>query len=293
MKKMKEAINYFKLNVQSIECVPESYGSEVYKLTLINKESLYIKIPYSKVKLYREYAVLNQLKKIVRVPEILGFWEGNEEMTGAFLLEDLKGVPCNKKISVELAYDIGIHHAKIHSVSMESYGNFTEDGFEALKPHDWHAFVRDKFFDFAPSVKEVLSADLYEKSIRHFEEHIKALPAPEPPAIIHMDFRPGNILVNNDYVVGIIDFESSRSAATEMDFTKINRDIFKKYPNTKEAYIEGYETIRPFIDLDRILPFYAFYDAFNSIGWSYNRGLEKHKGFFEENLVILKSFIEK
>ncbi|WP_433959395.1 hypothetical protein [Cytobacillus horneckiae] len=92
MKKIKEAINYFKLNVQSIEGVPESYGSEVYKLTLINKESLYIKIPYSKVKLYREYAVLNQLRKIVRVPEILGFWEGNEEMTGVFLLEDLKGI---------------------------------------------------------------------------------------------------------------------------------------------------------------------------------------------------------
>jgi aminoglycoside phosphotransferase (APT) family kinase protein len=70
-----------------------------------------------------------------------------------------------------------------------------------------------------------------------------------------MDFRPGNILVNGNKVMGIIDFESVRIGSTEIDFTKINRDIFVKYPGTMEAFQRGYESIRPIIDLQTVLPF--------------------------------------
>lgn len=62
----------------------------------------------------------------------------------------------------------------------------------------------------------------------------KLLPLTDGPSLIHMDFRPGNILVYKNQVVGIIDFESLRIGATEMDFTKVNRDIFMKYPETME-----------------------------------------------------------
>lgn len=37
----------------------------------------------------------------------------------------------------------------------------------------------------------------------------------------HMDFRPGNILVNGNEVAGIIDFESARGGSSEIDFTKV------------------------------------------------------------------------
>ena len=50
-----------------------------------------------------------------------------------------------------------------------------------------------------------------------------------------MDFRPANIIIHDNQVSGIIDFESARFGSTEMDFTKINRDIFMKNPGTLEA----------------------------------------------------------
>ena len=128
---------------------------------------------------------------------------------------------------------------------------------------------------------------LYELSLHHFEQQLKLLPPSQGVSFIHMDFRPGNILVHENQVAGIIDFESTRIGATEMDFSKINREIFIKYPGTMEAYQQGYKSIRSLIDLQEILPFYRFIDAFNSIGWCKRRGIEKHQSFIEENIAYL------
>ncbi len=103
-----------------------------------------------------------------------------------------------------------------------------------------------------------------------------------------MDFRPANILIRENQVVGIIDFESVRIGATEIDFTKINRDVLSKDVTLMDAYQQGYTSIRPITNLAQVLPFFQFTDAFNSIGWSERRGLEKHKLFYQENLERLK-----
>lgn len=58
------------------------------------------------------------------------------------------------------------------------------------------------------------------------------------------------------------------------------------------SYEEGYNSIRPMIDLRAVLPFYRFIDAFNSIGWSQRRGLEKNFAFYEVNLRILKEMLQ-
>ena len=61
---------------------------------------------------------------------------------------------------------------------------------------------------------------------------------------------------------------------------KLNRDIFTKNSGTLEAYKKGYQSIRPLIDLEVILPFYRFTDAFNSLGWCKRRGMGKASAVF-------------
>ncbi|WP_430103640.1 phosphotransferase [Peribacillus simplex] len=65
------------------------------------------------------------------------------------------------------------------------------------------------------------------------------------PCVVHMDFRPGNILVlNESKISGLIDFESAHGGPSEIDFTKIKQYVWDVYPETKEEFILGYKSIR-------------------------------------------------
>ncbi|MGE7861035.1 phosphotransferase family protein [Bacillus mobilis] len=290
MDMLQQAIDKFKLNVLAVENVPESFSSIVYKIKLIDHRTVYIKIPYSKVKLEREYTVLKRLCKELPVPELLDYWEGNEDVTGALLLSEINGVPITEKVDTALAHDIGVHHAMLHAIIPN------EQDFESAISNVYgrrSEFIERQFYSFAEDVKEVIDPCLYEQSLKHFDRQVKLLPSPDGPSFVHMDFRPGNILVHENRVVGIIDFESARIGATEMDFIKINSDILMKYPGTWDAYKKGYESIRPLIDLQEVLPFYRFTDAFNAIGWCKRRGIEKHQTFLQESLAYLNVLFRK
>lgn len=284
MDEIKQVIKTFKLNVLAIEDVPQSFSSEVYKIKLMDQRVVYIKIPYSRLKREREYTVLERLHHELPVPQVLDYWEGNEQSTGAFLLSAINGLPITGKVDAALAYDIGVHQAKMHAIVPN------EQDFKSAvsnEYHQWSEFIEKQFYSFAEDVKEVIDPTLYEQSLKYFDHHQKSLPAPDGPSFIHMDYRPGNILIHENKVAGIIDFESTRIGSTEIDFTKINRDIFMKYPGTLEAFQQGYTSIRPLIDLQLVLPFYRFVDAFNSIGWCKRRGIDQHQDFLQDNVAYL------
>ncbi|WP_144513901.1 phosphotransferase family protein [Bacillus sp. FJAT-22090] len=288
MHQLKQIIEKLKLNLLTIDDVPDSFSSTVYKIKLVNQQIVYLKIPYSKIKLVREYEAIKILSDTLPVPKLLAYWEGNDEIPGALLLSAIQGEPLSRIVDEKLAFDIGVNHAKLHNVSPQE--NITYQGISNVYDQ-WSTFLETHFYSFAEEVKEAIPVDLLEQSIELFEELRKSLPPPDGPSFIHMDFRPANIIIQHNQVSGIIDFESARFGSTEMDFTKINRDIFMTNPRTLEAYQKGYKTIRPLIDLEVVLPFYRFTDAFNSLGWCKKRGIEKHQKFFNENYVILKSIL--
>lgn len=286
---LKQIIERFRLNVLSIEDVPESFSSTVYKIQLINDQTVYVKIPYTKDKLNLEYTVLERFKHELPVPKVLEFWEGNDEITGALLLSAIDGASIVGEVDQDLAYDIGVHHAKLHAIipNKQDFNSPINTVY-----HQWEDFIKEKFYSFAEDVKKVVNPHLFEQSIQYFEQHQNQSAFLDGPSFIHMDFRPANILIRDNKVVGIIDFESVRIGATEIDFTKINRDVFMKFPGTMEAYQKGYNSIRTLIDLQEVLPFYRFNDAFNSIGWCQKRGIKKHQEFLQENLSYLQTIIQ-
>jgi Ser/Thr protein kinase RdoA (MazF antagonist) len=284
MEQIKTFIDRFRLDVQHISGVPESFSSTVYRLDLKGGQAVYLKIPYSKEKLEREMEMLLLLRGHVPVPAILDYWKGDDETAGAILLEGIQGEPCIQGVGVELSYQIGRHHALLHHAPLPH----DHAGFD---PKEWRTLVREKFEHFSLHASKVLPQNLIEKSHRYFEKSMLELPQPDGPCIIHLDFRPGNILVKDHKVAGIIDFESARIGSPEMDFSKVNRNIWEQHEGTKEAYVKGYETIRPMIDLDSILPFFMFIEAFCSIGWGQKRGAEKHREFMRENELQLVSML--
>ena len=291
MSSIQKAIKTLKLNVSHVEDVPESYSSDVYKLTLASGENVFVKIPFNKDKLFREFEILETLKDILPVPKVMDIWYGDERTTGALLLSAIQGMPCTGDIDEKLSFQIGVYHAMLHEVKTAEYGYHVSDGFKLFDQNDWRSHIKSNFERWKEPCKEILDSELYARCIFHFNEGFSALPAPDGPCIVHMDFRPGNILVNGDEVAGIIDFESARSGSSEIDFTKVNRYIWEVNPRTKLPFIEGYQSIRPMVALDRVLPLYDIYDAFSAVVWCKNRGIEKNQTFLQENIRILKNSV--
>lgn len=281
-------IQRFGLQVRTMTEVEDSFSSTVYKCALHNGENVYLKIPYTKLKFQRELEAYEILRGRISIPELLDYWTGDEECTGAFLLSELKGKPLTAEASPTAAFQVGVLHAKMHSITPPAGQELT--GIQNEFPN-WSNFIEQQFNSFAVDVKDVLDEGLYKQAIEKFEAMKQQLPPPDGPSFVHMDFRPANIIVDGDNVSGMIDFESVRFGSTEIDFTKLYRDFLSFDPSLYKAYQEGYNSIRPLMNLEVVLPFYQFTDAFNSIGWCKRRGLEKNAEFLERNLEILKKFL--
>lgn len=285
---LKKAIAQFRIQIASIHEVDDSFSSTVYKCTLQSGENVYIKIPYTKLKYQRELEAYIILNERVAIPELLDYWDGDGECPGAFLLSELKGRPLTAKDSGTVAFQVGILQASMHSIEPPEEERLTSIQNEFP---NWANFIERQFFSFAEDVQKVIDRNLYNLAIQKFETMKEQLPPSDGPSFVHMDFRPGNIIVNGETISGVIDFESVRFGSTEIDFTKLYRDYLQFDPTLYKAFTEGYNSIRPLIDLDIVLPFYRFTDAFNSIGWCNRRGLEKNKRFFEENVASLKEML--
>ncbi|WJY27534.1 MULTISPECIES: phosphotransferase family protein [Sporosarcina] len=281
-------LQQLKLDVLSFDEVDDSHSSTVYKCRLRTGEQVYLKIPYTKVKYDRELAAYKVLKDQVSIPDMLDFWPGDEECPGAFILSELKGRPLANTDSPAVAFQVGVLHAAMHEVRPPA--DMELAGIDNEYP-GWPDFVERQFTSFAEDVKELLDGTLYNQSMETFERMKRELPPPDGPCFLHMDFRPANIIVDGDRVSGVIDFESVRFGATEIDFTKLYRDFLSFDTSLYQSYQEGYTSVRPLMDLEAVLPFYQFTDAFNSIGWCARRGIEKNAMFFDKNLSILKSML--
>ncbi|SDK55070.1 Phosphotransferase enzyme family protein [Paenibacillus sp. OK060] len=291
MSSILNVIEKLKLNVLNIENVPESFSSDVYKLTLLSGEDVYVKIPYNKDKLFREFQMLEILKDVIPVPKVFDIWYGDESNTGALLLSAIQGVPCTENMDEKLSFQMGVYHAMLHEVKTPGYGYHSTDGFNILDQNNWRLHIKNNFEKWKEPCKELLEPALYERCILHFDGVFSALPDPDGPCLVHMDFRHGNILVNGNKVTGIIDFESARGGSSEIDFTKINRYIWEVNPRTKSPYFEGYQTIRNMLNLEIVLPFYNFYDAFSAVVWCKNRGVERNQSFLQESIEVLKKSV--
>lgn len=284
---LKQVIEHFDLHIASFHEVDDSHSSTVYRCQLVNGVIIFLKIPFTKLKFHRELEAYNILNGRIPIPSLLGHWSGDDEIPGAFVLSTLKGQPLTPKESPSLAYQVGVIHASMHSIHPPANLQAVQNEFPG-----WSGFVEKQFYSFAEDVKKVLDAPLFKQSIKKFEDMKRQLPAPDGPSFVHMDFFPANILVNQHDVSGIIDFESVRFGSTEIDFTKLYRDFLSFDMKLLNAYKDGYCSIRPLINLEVVLPFYRFTDAFNSIGWCRRRGIERNKRFLRENVAILHDLLK-
>jgi Ser/Thr protein kinase RdoA (MazF antagonist) len=288
MDPIEQAIAHFKLDIDSVNPVEESYSSIVRILRLRSGERLVLKIPFVRLKLHRELYALRELQAQLPVPEVLDVWVPDDDQPGALLLSLLPGRIITGIVSPRMAYKLGELLARLHENELPHFG----DVFDAREQitDGWWQVLDQSFQKWLPFCEQVLPQAMIQRIRKEYDHLYSTLPPPDGPRYTHFDYRPANVMVEQEHITGLIDFESSRGGSADRDFIKIKIEVWDVNPETKAPFLAGYRSVRELPDIERTLPFYMLYNAFGAIGWCVRRS-KLDDPFFDENLARLREIL--
>lgn len=243
-----------------------NYSNDVFRL-LIDNEYYILKFYKNKKKMENEikisdlvmdndYKVLYKGLKNSKYYTIRKYIEGK-------LLED------NEDINLDIVIKIGKELKKIHSLKIDS--NMKIDTTEEIFLK-WIKNLEDRDVEI-DKIKKVFS-----KRLEIFNYEI---------AVTHMDFSLGNLIIDKNSELKVIDFETAKITDKYFDFVKIRCEL-KKYNGLWDEFKKSYGEN---LDEDKI-DFYEFVHSIGGLLYIYSNNKNKNSFYFE-NRNYLNRYIEK
>lgn len=264
-------------NVNKIVSASNSYNSNVYIIESDNEKYVF-KISNNKQKRKNECKYYNYLSKIIPTATVLDSGEVNDIQYN--IISFLEGVnlfdeECNS-LNENQIYNIGKLLAKVHTADLIDEDN-----------DSWILYLNNALEKTNDTLEKIFGndnkiiVDFLNKFIRlHIEDKYKN-------SILHMDFRVGNIVIENEEVK-LIDLESMKNGDYVFDFVKMNR-IFTK--DNFEIFKNGYKSIKELDnDFNNKLKFYSFFDSYTSLYWCASKN-SLDTDFYKLNFDIVMNFL--
>lgn len=170
---------------------------------------------------HKEAWVMNRLKNVLPVPKV--FYVNN----GILVLSFLPGRPLSE--APEAVYEAAKTIAKLSKLSFQVAGDIGSDG----RVEPWPFAGARGFVGNIIEKTEVLKwigsgrANRLQNVLRKESERYSELDSESK--FVHGDFNPGNILVSNGGISGILDWEFALSNSPYMDIANLMRNIDEKY----------------------------------------------------------------
>ena len=259
----------------------------VFKITQKGSADLILKICSREGDFFKESYFLNRFAEKLPVPKILRLIEPEENLDAAILMEFVPGNLLTPTTTTKsLAHQTGLLLARIHLEKAGGYGDLTVP--DQLSQDPRIPFTM-KFNEGLDECKGHLSERLLETCRYHFKKDIDLLISTDGPCVIHRDFRPGNLIVADRNVRGIIDWASARGGFAEEDICRLE---FGEWPEeSKISFIEGYASVRKVPDYEPLLPLIRLTKAVGVVGFTIKRGTwsDRDSRFYLKNLHYLES----
>ena len=169
---------------------------------------------------------------------------------------------------------------KLHTNHTEAYADLTESQNLSLEVG---AYFEKKFTEELNERISLLPKKTIAQCRKYFNTHRDLLDSVDGPCIIHHDFHPGNMIVCNKKLQGIIDWTGGRSGFTEQDFCLIEHGQWPSRPRHKKALLAGYSSIRSEPDYHIIMPLLQLCRALAIIGFTV-----KSDTWRDKNAIIYK-----
>lgn len=262
----------------------------VYRITKLNGEQFILKISERPNDYFREVLFLKQFAESLPVPKIIQLVEPTEEIHGAILMEHLPGMLLKAEDLTEpLAYEIGRCLAIIHLNRLSGYGDPVQNNLTA----DPRSYFTLKFEEGLEECKPHLPINLIEQCLDYYKANLDLLTAVDGPCVVHRDFRPGNIIVREGKLKGIIDWAGARASFAEEDLCTLEHGEWSNSPHHIKLFLAGYKSIRPIPDYMRLVPFLRLNKAIAAIGFTVKRGTWANTGsrIYQYNRQFLENFL--
>ena len=262
----------------------------VFKITQPNSEEYILKICDRISDYLREVYFLNYFANILPVPRVIQLVPPETNVHGAVLMECLPGTLLKKEdLNDQLSYQMGSLLAHIHLNRTEGYGDLTQPQTISRDPR--HHFTL-KFQEGMLECSPHLPKSMLENCQRYYDTHVSQMDAADGPCMIHRDFRPGNLLVSDGKLQGIIDWSSGRASFAEEDFCFLENRDWPNEPNITNLFLAGYASIRPLPDYRVLMPLMRLSHAIAVIGFTVKRGTwdTLHSRVYKFNRRFLENF---
>lgn len=258
----------------------------VFKVTQQENKQYILKICSRVGDYLREAYFLDHFANKLPVPRIVQLVKPEAGVHGAVLMECLCGeLLSTKDLNNKLSYEIGSLLARIHLERVKGYGDL-------IYPDDLSSDPRSHFtVKFEEGLEECsghLPEDLIKKCRQFYDHHLDILISVDGPCIIHRDFRPGNLIIDQGKLQGIIDWSSGRGGFAEEDFCPLEFGEWSANNGYKNLFLEGYASIRKIPDYHSMLPLLRLSRAVAAIGFTVKRGIWENAKIYRFNRQFLE-----
>ena len=263
----------------------------VYKIILTSGEQLILKICDRPNDYLREVLFLKHFTGILPVPKIVQVVEPTEGIHGAILMECLPGALLKtEELTETLAYEIGRCLALIHSERLPGYGDPVQGDLNA----DARIYFTLKFEEGLNECRHHLPIELIEKCQSYYKANVDLLMAVDGPCIVHRDFRPGNLIVHDGKLQGVIDWAGARASFAEEDLCSLEHFEWSNNHHSIKHLLAGYASVRRVPDYTRLIPFHRLNKAIATIGFTVKRGTWENRDsrIYRYNLQFLEKLFE-
>lgn len=200
----------------------------------------------------REYDLLKYLHVMeIKVPEV--FFIARKKEIPYVIMEYLSGqsleslLISENPVTLELFESLGLQLAKIHQQTFAQKGFLGPDLQIGNEYNHFGQFIFDFIIRTLQKVpEEKLSKSVADRVIRLVQREWQQVlnSEPEKGQLVHCDFNPKNIFINNGQLVAILDWEFCLSGNGLMDIGNFFRFSYD-YPNgAKESFFAGYQSLQ-------------------------------------------------
>ena len=267
------------IEIKKIDKATNSFNSNVY-IVEGKKEKYVLKITNSEKKRLVESKYMDYLSNYIQTAKLIS----NGELNGKnyIVMTFFNGKNIFDEDAINLSdrelKNIGVVLGKLHSVPLIDDEN-----------DSWYIYLKDCLEKVQGVLKDVLKDEntiIYNYLKNYIENKLKDN---YKNAILHMDFRVGN-LIFRDNDVGIIDMESMKNGEYVFDFVKTSRILPK---NKFNIILDGYKSIRDIdINFFEKLDFYVLFDSYTSLWWSLSKN-KTNSDFYKMNYIIVQKYLNE